>query len=59
MGNAQRWAPLLVAALLLIGAAVKYPSDFASAILAAGLVTLGVWLGDEVIRRHRERDKTQ
>jgi len=49
----QRLPLLFVAAVLLVSSAAK-STEFTSALLAAGLVVLGAWIGVEVVRLREE-----
>jgi hypothetical protein len=51
--------PFGAAAVLLVAAAVKYPSEYSTALVGAGLVTFGAWLAVEiaaVLDRHYDGD---
>lgn len=45
----MRAGPLATAVMLLIGAALKFPSALSEAFVAAGLVVLGAWLALEIM----------
>jgi hypothetical protein len=54
-----RIGPFAAAALLLIGGAVKYPSQLSESLVAAGLVVLGAWLAVEIaaiVDKHYDGD---
>lgn len=43
-----RMGPFAASAMLMIGAGLKYPSEYSTALMAAGLVVFGAWLAVEI-----------